>query len=143
MKKILYLIILTISSLEAVAATPDDILGIWLNGSGKGHVHIYKQNGKYFGKIVWLRDTKDPQGFPKVDKNNPKEELRTQPIVGLVVLREFKFDDGEWVNGKIYNPGDGKEYKSILKLQNNETLSVRGYIGFSFLGKTDVWKRVK
>lgn len=144
MKKILYLLIVIFTSSEVIASNnPDDILGVWLNGSGKGHIQIYKQNGKYYGKIIWLRDPKDPEGVLKVDKRNPKEELRTRPIVGLVVLRDFKFEDDEWTGGKIYNPSDGKDYKSILKLQNPQTLSVRGYIGFSFIGKTDIWRRIK
>lgn len=144
MKKILYLLIVIFTSSEVIASNnPDDILGVWLNGSGKGHIQIYKQNGKYYGKIIWLRDPKDPEGVLKVDKRNPKEELRTRPIVGLVVLRDFKFEDDEWTGGKIYNPSDGKDYKSILRLQNPQTLSVRGYIGFSFIGKTDIWRRIK
>jgi uncharacterized protein (DUF2147 family) len=144
MKKILYLLVFIFASSDVIAShNPDDILGVWLNGSGKGQIQIYKQNGKYYGKIIWLRDPKDPEGVLKVDKRNPKEELRTRPIVGLVILRDFKFEDDDWSGGKIYNPSDGKDYKSILKLQNAQTLSVRGYIGFSFIGKTDIWQRVK
>lgn len=121
----------------------DDILGIWRNASGKGHVEIYKENGKYFGKLVWLKKTHDENGKPYLDKNNPDKKNTTQPLLGLIMLRDFLFDDGEWTGGKIYNPEDGKEYKSYMKLKDRETLYVRGFVGFSWIGKTVTFQRVK
>jgi uncharacterized protein (DUF2147 family) len=123
--------------------TPDDIIGVWKDGKGKGHVQIYKQNGKYYGKIVWLQKPKDESGKPKVDKNNPNTSLRNKPLLGLTMLRNFEYDDGEWSGGNIYNQSDGKEYKAYMKLKDKNTLAVRGYVGISLLGKTDTWTRVK
>jgi uncharacterized protein (DUF2147 family) len=121
----------------------DDIIGVWKNGTGKGHVQIYKQNNKYYGKIIWLKDALDAAGKPKVDHKNTDPSKRNTPLVGLVMLKDFKYDDGEWNDGRIYNPSDGKEYKAFMKLQDPKTLMVRGFIGFSLLGKTDTWTRVK
>lgn len=121
----------------------DAIIGVWQNGSGKGHIQIFKDHGKYHGRIIWLKDPIGPDGIPKTDKKNPNQKLRNKPIIGAVVLRDFIFDDGEWVHGKIYNPEDGKEYKSYLKLQDQKTLAVRGYIGISWIGKTDTWTRIR
>lgn len=121
----------------------DDILGIWKNASGKGHVQIYKANGKYYGKLVWLKKTHDETGLPYLDKNNPNKANCTTPLLGLVMLRDFLFDDGEWTGGKIYNPEDGKEYKSYMKLKDNNSLFVRGFVGFSWIGKTVTFQRVK
>jgi uncharacterized protein (DUF2147 family) len=121
---------------------PDDIIGVWQNGTGKGHVQIYKTNGRYFGKVVWIRDTRDMSGRIKTDKKNPDPALRERPIVGMQMLRDFVYKDDEWIDGKLYNPEDGKEYRCIMSLKNKETLRVRGYIGFSWIGKTDVWTRV-
>lgn len=125
------------------ASTPDDIIGIWKDGKGKGHVQIYKQNGKYYGRIVWLQKPKDETGKPKLDKNNPNTSLRNKPLLGLTMLKNFAYDDGEWSGGHIYNPSDGKEYKAYMKLKDKNTLSVRGYVGISLLGKTDTWTRVE
>ena len=36
----------------AHAASPDVIVGKWLNGKQTAHVEIYKAEGKYYGKIV-------------------------------------------------------------------------------------------
>lgn len=122
---------------------PDDILGMWLNSNGNGHIQIYKEGDKYFGKIQWLKEPNGPKGNPKLDVNNPDEKLRTKPILGLVILNNFKFDDGEWTGGRVYDPQNGKDYKCNIKLKDPNTLNVRGYVGFSMLGRTEVWTRIK
>lgn len=143
--KLLYLLLsfFVLTSSFTFPDGPDDIVGTWKDGNGKGHIQIFKQQGKYYGKIVWLKDAKNTDGKPKVDRKNPNTSLRTRPIVGIVMLRDFKYDDGEWTNGYIYNPSDGKEYKAYMKLKDKNTLAVRGYVGISLIGKTDTWLRVK
>ncbi len=148
MKYILSLaFVMTVFSLsmraEPVLGGADDIVGVWLNGSGKGHIQIYKQGDKYYGKIVWLKEPNDEKGNPKMDVNNPKEALRSKPLVGAVILRDFVFDDNEWNSGRIYDPQNGKEYKCYMKLKDPNTLNVRGYVGVSLLGRTESWTRVK
>ena len=59
------------------------------------------------------------------------------------MLKGFSFDDGEWVDGSIYDPKTGKTYSCKMTLKGNDKLSVRGYIGISLIGRTDVWTRVK
>lgn len=134
-------ILLAVSNIASAHA--DDILGIWRNASGKGYVEIYKENGKYFGKLVWLKKTHDEQGNPYLDTKNPDKQGCTKPLLGLVMLRDFLFDEDEWSGGKVYNPEDGKEYKSYMKLKDPQTLFVRGFIGFSWIGKTLTFARVK
>lgn len=144
MKKLLLFSFCTclVFSLSA-AINPDDILGVWRDSRGKGEVQIFKQNGKYYGQIVGLKKPLDANGQPRVDKHNPNPSLRNEPVLGLLMLKDFKYKNGEWSGGRIYNPSDGKEYKAYMKLKDKNTLNVRGYIGFSLLGKTDTWVRVK
>jgi uncharacterized protein (DUF2147 family) len=143
MKKPLLLFFLSLVSINIFAAeNEDDILGVWANSSNKAHIQIFKQNDKFYGKIIWLKTPNDVTGKPKVDKNNPDENARNKRILGLVVLRDFKYDDDEWKHGKIYNPEDGKEYKSYIEFDGKD-LSVRGYIGISLLGKTERFTRVQ
>jgi uncharacterized protein (DUF2147 family) len=143
MKSLLLTLLLITTATVWATDNPDAVLGVWKNGSGKGHIQIYKKANKYYGKILWLRDAKDVNGKPKVDRRNDDPAKRNQPLIGLVMMRDFKFEDGEWTNGHIYNPSDGKEYKAYMKLQDDNTLSVRGYVGFSWIGKTDTWTRVR
>ena len=121
---------------------PDAIVGIWLNSTGKGQIQIYKQGNKYYGKLIWLKEPNDEKGKPRLDANNPNDELKTKPLLGLIILRDFKHDDDEWKGGRIYDPQNGKDYKCFMKLKDNKTLNVRGYIGISLLGRTEVWTRV-
>ncbi|MDW8335145.1 MAG: DUF2147 domain-containing protein [Bacteroidia bacterium] len=125
---------------------PDAVCGKWLTGSKEGHVEIYKaKDGKYYGKICWLKNPNNPDGTPKLDTKNPDEAARKKPIMGLLVLRGFSYDpdEKEWVDGKIYDPKNGNDYSCTMSLKDANTLNVRGYIGISLLGRTEVWERVK
>lgn len=134
-----------------LAQNPDAILGKWLNGKGTGHIEIYKADGKYFGKIVWLKepvypadDRKGMAGRPKVDRENPDPARRTQPLLGLVVLRNFDYTSGDlWEHGLIYDPENGKDYRCKMRLTSPDVLNVRGFIGISLIGRTETWTRVK
>ncbi|MBU3677788.1 MAG: DUF2147 domain-containing protein [Chitinophagaceae bacterium] len=106
---------------------------------------IYKTtSGHYAGKIVWLKEPIDPEtGKPKLDKRNPDESLRNVPTLGLVNLKGFTYneEEKEWQNGTVYDPKVGKEYSCKMKLQDANTLDVRGFIGVSMFGRTDTWTR--
>ena len=96
--------LLTILSVVAIHslsfAHADDILGVWKNASGKGYVEIYKEGSKDYGKLVWLKKTHDEKGMPYLDTKNPDKTNCTKPLLGLVMLRDFLFDDGAWSGGK-------------------------------------------
>lgn len=119
----------------------DDILGTWLTGNGKAKVQIYKSGDKYNGKIVWLKNPTYEDGKPKVDKNNSDKTKQSTPIMGLNLLKGFVFDDDEWEDGTIYDPENGKTYSCNIKMRNG-SLDVRGYVGFSMLGRTQIWIKV-
>ncbi|MBI9033459.1 MAG: DUF2147 domain-containing protein [Bacteroidales bacterium] len=151
MKKIFLLAILTIIGLAtnlsfAQSQTEaDQILGKWLSQDKEGQFEIYKEQGKYYAKIYWLREPIDTlTGKPKLDKENPKADLQSRPLIGLQFLNDFEFKgDKLWEDGEIYDPKTGSTYDSYMKLVDSNTLKVRGYIGFSFIGRTAVWTRVK
>lgn len=147
MKQTLALLVFLTAITPKISAqnNPDACLGVWLTGSQKGHIQVFKQDGRYFGKIVWLKDPNDPKtGKPPVDSKNPDVGKHTNPILGLTNLRDLK-PDGEntWDGGKIYDPENGKEYSCKMKLINANRLDVRGYVGISLMGRTETWKRVK
>ena len=124
----------------------DFIIGTWQTGSGNARVEIYKNANNYQGKIVWLSEPNDPStNKPKTDTKHPNVKLHTRPLLGLVNLWGFSYDEKEnnWDNGHIYDPKTGKEYKCTITPKDKNTLDVRGYIGISLIGRTDTWTRVK
>lgn len=122
---------------------PDDIVGVWLPGHGRARIHISKKDDKYHGRIVWLKEPNNAEGKPKVDKNNPDENKRTVPLLGYTILKNFEYTSEAWEKGTIYDPDNGNTYDCIIKMSDNNTLDVRGYIGVSLFGRTDTWKRLK
>lgn len=122
----------------------DQLIGLWEPSNGKARVKVEKIGSKYYGKIVWLREPNDPQTQqPKVDKNNPDESMRSVPLKGYRMLKDFVFKNGEWTDGTIYDPESGSTYSCVITVKDENTLDIRGYVGVKALGRTDVWKRVK
>ena len=146
MKRLSFLILISafLSPLFVQAQKADAILGKWVNPSGEGQIQVYKKGSLYFGKLVWLKLPNDEAtGQPKTDKNNPETNLQNKPILGLEILKNFKFDgDDVYEEGSIYDPKNGKTYKCKMTLDGNK-LKIRGYIGISLLGRSEVWTRVK
>jgi uncharacterized protein (DUF2147 family) len=134
----------------------DAILGLWATdpegGGGEAHVEITEVDGVYVGTIVWLAeplgtadDPKQKLGQPKTDVENPDPALRDKPVIGLQIVKDFVYKgDGEWHRGTIYDPDNGKTYKSKIRFgETRDVLKVRGFIGISMLGRTTVWTRVE
>lgn len=121
----------------------NSIVGVWETGNGKARIKIDLTADKYIGRIVWLKEPKDETGNPKVDKNNPEESLRSKPLLGYSMLKDFVYvGDKIWDKGTIYDPESGSTYSCTITMTDENTLDVRGYIGVSLFGRTDVWKRV-
>lgn len=139
-------------ALAASAPGAGAILGTWRTEpgeqGGRAHVEITRQGDRFVGTIVRLEEPDFPAGHaragqPKVDLENPDPKLRERPIVGLRILAGFTWDgEGEWTGGTIYDPANGKTYKAKMRLENRDTLDVRGYVGVPLFGRTTTWKRV-
>lgn len=126
------------TTLCAQEITADAIVGSWLTASGKAIVQIYKEGNKYNGKIVWLKNPTYDDGKPKVDKNNPDKAKQNTPLIGLNLLKGFVYRKGQWLDGTIYDPENGKTYSCYIKYREG-MLDLRGYIGISLVGRTQTW----
>ena len=106
-------------------------------GKPKAIVVIYEDNGRLFGRV---EATLDPNGKKVCDLC--KDERKMQPIVGMVILRGLTSHGAEYSGGDILDPDNGSVYRCKLRLQDDGNhLSVRGFIGFSLLGRSQVWTR--
>ncbi len=137
-------LILAFAALFVFGQGKDAIVGKWLNASGEGQIQITKRGDKFFGKLVYLKFPNDDAGKPKVDTKNPDESLRKRPLLNLEILKNFVYEgDQEYEDGTIYDPKSGKTYSCKMTLDGNNKLKVRGYVGISLIGRTEVWTRIK
>ena len=146
MKKFLFLCLTCLLGCMGVASAQTlSPLGTWTNAEKKATFEIYKCGNKLCGKIVTLTVPNDPKtGKPKTDSMNPDPKLRNRPRLGLVFMQGFEYDDdNKWDDGKIYDPESGKTYSCYMKMNSANSMEVKGYIGFSMIGKSQTWTRVK
>ncbi len=146
MKKILFLlVVLALAGVRLASAQTLSPLGVWTNAEKEATFEIYKCGDKLCGKIVTLTVPNDPAtGKPKTDTENPDPKLRSRPRLGMIFMQGFKYDDdNKWDDGKIYDPKTGKTYSCYMKMGGANSMEVKGYIGFSLIGKSQNWTRVK
>ncbi len=120
----------------AFAATP--IAGRYLTEDGAGVITVGPCGGVVCGKLTSI--LKKRPGAPDTDVNNSDAALRSRPVLGMPILSEFKDAGTDW-RGKIYDPRNGKTYKSIVAKNADGTLAVKGCI--AFFCKTQTWQPAK
>jgi len=126
----------------AEAATSEsDVLGRYWLPERDGQFEIYRKDDRYFGRVVEY----DIPG--QLDENNADKSLRSRAFIGIDMLANFRFeeDDGQWAGGTIYDAGNGKTYDCYMWFEKGKpnVLQARGFIGFSFLGRTESFTRVE
>ena len=122
--------------------TPD-FEGNWVTiddetGVEKSIIKLYIENDTLYGRIETLLLEEDQD---QLCTNCTGSELN-QPIEGLIILKGLTRDGEQWTGGTILDPENGKEYQCTLTLEGDSELNVRGFIGFSFIGRTQRWKRM-
>jgi uncharacterized protein (DUF2147 family) len=124
-------------------AQSDAILGEWYTADKDAVVTIFADGNTISGKTTWMEEPNDSKGNPKLDKENPDENLRSRKRMGLKIMQDFVYKgDNVWEDGKIYKPSNGKTYGGTATLVNKNTLELEGYlISLPFIGKTSTWTR--
>lgn len=127
----------------AKAAAPGDtLLGEWWTENNVGRVRFSKDHdGTYRGTTTCCKAEKPNPDNPPVDLHNPNPKMRGRSTVGIVLIWKLAYEDGEFVDGYVYNPRDGKTYRFEAKIIDKNTVKIRGYMGIPLLGQSQVWKR--
>jgi len=146
MKKYLFTTIAILFVPLFLQAQASKIEGTWYNDDKTSAIEIKKgSDGKYSGKITWL-DEPNENGKPKVDDDNPDPKLQNRPIMGLTIVKNFKYDSKKkrWVDGRIYDPKNGKTYDCFAWFEdgNYNSLYLKGYVaGIKALGRKTIWTK--
>lgn len=108
-------------------------------GEAKSIVEITESGGKIYGKVVEILNPAKKNAKCKDCTGEDKDK----PILGLTIIKGLKKSGDEYTDGKILDPNKGKLYKCTVKLDGNDKLNVRGYVGISLIGRTQTWSRVR
>jgi len=119
----------------AGAQNADDVFGVWRHPENGSHVEIYKCGDGLCAKIVKIVDGQ------KTDDKNPNAQLRSRPIVGLVIMRGAKKTSANQWKGELYNRADGGTYSGTVTVKTKNTLDLQGCTAVVFC-KTVTWTRV-
>lgn len=120
-------------------------LGLWKTiddktGEARGFVRVYQQSQKFYARI-------EKSATPDEDSltcTKCSDERKDQPIMGLVIMRGVVLEGGEYRGGDILDPDSGTTYRCKLKIEDGgRRLNVRGYIGVSLVGRSQIWERAE
>ena len=119
-------------------AGADEILGEWFPPDAAALLRIERKQGAYTIQIV--RQSADRVLHPQVkDVGNPDLNLRERPLEGLEIGHGFRFYEDRWKDGSLYDPATGREYRASIDILDEHHLRVRGFIGLSLFGRSQIW----
>ena len=135
----------TLLILPVDAADLSSPIGLWKtiddnSGKPRGLVRIELINGQYQGKIEKIFPEPGEELNPKcVQCEGPRHN---QPVLGMTFMWGLTKQGDEYQGGEILDPKNGKIYRAKLRLDDGgKKLNVRGFLGFSLFGRTQVWHR--
>jgi uncharacterized protein (DUF2147 family) len=141
------LLSMTIGSHAVSADANTSPLGLWLatdpdTKQPTGWFAITEHDGVYDGTPVKM--FLQPGDDPNIVCDKCKDDRRDQPWLGLQIIRGMKPDTGsKYTGGTILDPRDGNIYNAMMTLSpDGQTLIIRGYLGFSLLGRNEYWTRL-
>ncbi len=121
--------------------------GVWhtiddKTGEVSSEVRIVDNAGLLSGSIEKLlrKDAKQDAVCEKCTDDRNDKLVR-----GLEIIRGAQKTEGKevWEGGRILDPDNGTVYKlRLTPVDGGKKLEVRGFVGFSLLGRTQTWIRV-
>src|SRR5262245_3689540 len=120
--------------------------GLWRTiddktGKERSLIRITETNGVFEGKIEQLLN-RQPDDDPENLCRKCEGARKDQPVIGMTILWGLKKEGDQFSGGEILDPKNGKVYRAKMKLvENGAKLEVRGFIGVSLFGRSQVWIR--
>lgn len=123
----------------AIENTP---AGLWKTfddkGNATGYIRISENQDIYSGVIE--------KGLPS-DKEDKfctlcKDERKDKKLIGMTVIKNVKAKGDTYEGSEILDPFSGNTYRVKLTLKEaGKKMEVRGFIGISLFGRTQIWER--
>lgn len=130
-------VILSTPAMAALDTAPE---GYWVTENEQAVVKIEKCAEKLCGTLHWIKDNSRVY-----DDKNEDPALQNRPLCGLQILSDFTQNpqNGKlWDDGTVYKSDEGETYSGYIRVNSNDELYLRGYVGISIFGKSQIWNRV-
>ena len=127
------------------AQASESPVGLWRTiddktGKEKSLVRIVEANGELRATIEKL--FREPHEEPNPNCDKCPGERKNKPVLGMMIMTGLKKSGSEYDGGEILDPANGKTYRvKMWTAEGGKKLNVRGFIGVSLLGRTQVWVR--
>ena len=139
------LLLIALGLISTLAAATENPVGLWRtiddkSGKEKSLVRVSESNGQL--QITVEKLFREPGEEPNPLCDKCPDEKKNKPVIGMQIGSGLKKDGDVWSGGEILDPQNGKTYKCKVWLEDKgKKLNVRGFIGVSVLGRTQVWIR--
>ena len=140
-RKLLILLAVPLLFAPRTNAQQHGVLGLWREPGGSviNIAPCAAQDSKTLcARLVVIRS----DAPTKFDVHNPNTALRSHPLCGLVVGRDFRLTTPDHAqDGTLYDPKNGKTYHGEMTATAAQ-LALRGYVGIPLFGRTETWQRL-
>ena len=143
-KPYLLLIICSLMSFSSLAYAENSPIGLWktiddATGKPRSLIRISDKNGEL---IATFEKGLLPSDSPNDVCEQCTGERKGKPLIGMVIMDGMKAKGDTFEGGHILDPDNGEIYKCKIKLDSTgKQLEVRGFIGISLIGRSQIWVR--
>ena len=119
-------------------------VGLWKtidDTTGKPHslIRISDKNGEL---IATIEKGLLPTDSPNDVCDKCEGARKGKPLIGMVIMDGMKAKGDTFEGGHILDPDNGEIYNCKIKLDGTgNKLEVRGFIGISLIGRSQIWMR--
>lgn len=136
-------VLAAIITLTTPYSTVAQLVGRWtamgdMDYKPKAIIEIYEADGKIHGRVEKVLPDAATTVCAKCDG-----DLRGKPLNGMTIMTDLVKTENGAKDGKILDPASGNTYSCYIELESPDKLKLRGYLGFSLLGRTQYWFRIK